>query len=82
MQVEPQRTLQEVHRDMLIEGLRRTFGDLNKDMLLRVLPHIIWVELAGGEQLFAQGEVDESLYFVISGRLRAVLVHHQREVQR
>lgn len=59
------------HRDLLIDGLRRMFGEFNEEMLQRVLPHVEWVELSSGEILFHQGERDESVYFVISGRLRA-----------
>jgi NTE family protein len=69
---ELQGALSDAHRDMLIEGLRRIFGEFNEDMLRRVLPRVVWVELAGGERLIEQGQVDESLYFVISGRLRAI----------
>lgn len=59
------------HRDMLMDGLKRIFGDFDQQMLLHVLDRFEWVELAGGQVLFAQGERDDSLYFVISGRLRA-----------
>jgi NTE family protein len=62
------------HREMLVDGLMRIFGEFNQDMLERVLPRLDWVELAGGDVLFQQGEADDSLYFVISGRLRACRV--------
>lgn len=68
----PQLEILVSHRDLLIEGLRRIFGDFNQEMLERVLPRFEWIELAGGQVLFRQGERDDSLYFVISGRLRAV----------
>lgn len=60
------------HRELLVEGLKRIFGDFNQEMLERVLPRFEWIELSGGQVLFRQGEQDDSLYFVISGRLRAV----------
>ncbi len=60
------------HRELLVEGLKKIFGDFNQEMLDRVLPRFEWIELSGGQVLFRQGERDESLYFVISGRLRAV----------
>lgn len=60
------------HRELLVEGLRKIFGDFNQEMLERVLPRFEWIELSGGQVLFRQGERDDSLYFVISGRLRAV----------
>ena len=71
MNGDTQEVLEHAHRDMLIEGLRRIFGEFNEEMLRRVLPRVIWVELAGGAKLIEQGQIDESLYFVISGRLRA-----------
>ncbi len=66
--------LLQAHGAMLVSGLARIFGDFNQDMLRHVLPRVLWVELGGGELLFRQGEVDESLFFVISGRLRAFTV--------
>ncbi|MBE7942736.1 MULTISPECIES: patatin-like phospholipase family protein [Ramlibacter] len=64
--------VQEGHRQLLIEGLRRIFGEFNEEMLARVLQEFEWVQLAGGETLLAQGSRDDSLYLVISGRLRAL----------
>lgn len=62
--------LLEAHRGMLIGGLTSIFGDFNQDMLQHVLPRVEWVELGGGDVLLREGEVDESLFFVVSGRLR------------
>lgn len=62
--------LLEAHRGMLIGGLTSIFGDFNQDMLQHVLPRVEWVELGGGDVLLREGEVDESLFFVLSGRLR------------
>ena len=71
MQVSAVKELTRGNHDMLVEALRRIFGEFDEDMLAKVLPRLEWVELAGGERLFNQGEHDDSLYFVISGRLRA-----------
>ncbi|RYF43748.1 MAG: cyclic nucleotide-binding domain-containing protein [Comamonadaceae bacterium] len=56
---------------MLIEGLEHVFGTFDAAMLEQVLPQVEWVHLDAGEVLLRQGSQDESLYFVISGRLRA-----------
>lgn len=64
------------HREMLMDGLRSVFGDFDESMLQRVLPMLEWVHVEGGEVLLEQGTRDESLYFVISGRLRAVAAAH------
>lgn len=75
----PQHELLVSHRELLVEGLRKIFGDFNQEMLDRVLPRFEWIELSGGQVLFRQGEKDESLYFVISGRLRAVQASEEGE---
>jgi NTE family protein len=71
MQVSAVKELTQIHHDMLVDALRRIFGEFDEQMLLNVLPRLEWVELSGGDKLFAQGDHDDSLYFVISGRLRA-----------
>jgi len=62
--------LLEAHHGMLIDGLTNVFGAFNPEMLRHVLPRVEWIELGGGEVLFHQGDQDESLFFVVSGRLR------------
>ncbi len=62
------------HHGMLIDGLTAVFGPFNEDMLRHVLPQVEWIELGGGEVLFRQGDTDECLFFVVSGRLRAASV--------
>src|SRR3954451_15716604 len=62
----------QAQRDLLVDGLRRIFGEFDDAALQQVLPRFEWIELAGGTTLFAQGERDDSLYLVISGRLRAL----------
>jgi len=66
--------LLEAHQGMLMEGLAAIFGAFNQDMLRHVLPRVQWLQLGGGDVLFRQQDRDESLFFVISGRLRAVSV--------
>jgi len=63
--------LLDAHHGMLIDGLTTVFGPFDPDMLRHVLPRVEWIELGGGEVLFRQEEHDESLFFVVSGRLRA-----------
>lgn len=66
--------LLEAHRGMLIGGLTSIFGDFNQEMLQHVLPRVEWTELGGGEVLFRENDDDQSLFFVVSGRLRAFTV--------
>lgn len=69
------------HRKLLVEGLKRIFGEFDPQMLEQVLPRFEWMELAGGQVLFRQGEQDDSLYFVVSGRLRATRAEDGDEPQ-
>lgn len=71
---ESDETMLHAHRDTLMDGLRRIFGEFDPHMLQQVLPRFKWMVLAGGATLFEQGELDDSLYFVISGRLRAISI--------
>jgi len=59
------------HRELLRKNLTRIFGDFDDTLLHSLEPQLQWVEIGGGEQLFAQKDVGDSLYFVISGRLQA-----------
>ena len=70
----PTDKLLEAHSGMLVSGLTRIFGDFNHDMLQHVLPRVEWIELGGGQLLFRQHDLDESLFFVVSGRLRAFTI--------
>lgn len=63
--------LLEAHQGMLIDGLTNVFGAFDQDMLRHVLPQVEWIELGGGDTLFRQDDHDGSLFFVVSGRLRA-----------
>jgi NTE family protein len=69
----------EGHIKLLEEALKRVFGEFDHHMLERVLPRFEWVELVGGQVLFHQDERDDTLYFVISGRLRATRVDEDDE---
>ncbi len=59
------------HRELLLEGLHKIFGDFNIELLEAYLHRVNWLELAGDQVLIREGDEDRSLYFVISGRLRA-----------
>ncbi len=66
--------LLQAHHAMLIDGLTTIFGAFNQEMLKHVLPRVQWLQLGGGDVLFQQNDRDESLFFVVSGRLRAFSV--------
>jgi len=58
------------HR-LLLEILPDIFGPLQENMVKEIEANITWISLPGNEYLFHEGEEDNSLYFVVSGRLRA-----------
>ena len=60
------------HQEALLQRLLRgCFGDLDESTLGLLRGHLEWVELAGGEALMEQGEMGDSMYISVSGRLRA-----------
>lgn len=56
---------------LLTQLLRAYFGELEPEALHLLRTHLRWVELAGGNTLMQQGEPGDSMYLVVSGRLRA-----------
>jgi NTE family protein len=64
-------TLPEFQVQLLTEGLRGLFGEMDDETLAALMPLLDWVEVAGGETVVRQGDTDRDLYVVICGRLRA-----------
>ena len=61
--------------------LSQLFGELDQATFEVIRPHLTWVELAGGEVLFRQGDASDALYVLISGRLQAALLGADGEGQ-
>jgi NTE family protein len=59
------------HLRQFVETLHTIFGEFDEEFLGVLEPLLEWVEIAGGETLFRQGDEGDTLYFVQSGRLRA-----------
>jgi len=59
--------------ELLISNLARIFGEFDDTMLSLIEPKLEWIEIGGGETLFHQNDIDNTLYFVISGRLKALI---------
>jgi len=57
----------------LEDVLHKTFGDFDRSFLEAMKPQLDWVRLSSGNVLFQQGEQEDSLYFVVAGRLRAIV---------
>jgi NTE family protein len=60
-------------RDTLATCLTQVFGRVEDEFVDAAAPLLEWIELAGGETLFEEGDAENGVYFVISGRLRALV---------
>lgn len=50
----------------------KLFGELNEELLSQIIQSGIKRTLSTGEYLFHQGDSEQALYIVLSGRLRAI----------
>ncbi|WP_284617268.1 patatin-like phospholipase family protein [Aquabacterium humicola] len=57
--------------ELLSRLLRSCFGDIDETAIALLRQHLEWVEIAGGQTLIEQGEPGDSMYLLVSGRLRA-----------
>jgi NTE family protein len=64
-------TMNENQREMLMTCLTQIFGRVEDAFIDSLIPLIRWIELAGGQTLMKQGDPEDGVYMVISGRLRA-----------
>jgi predicted acylesterase/phospholipase RssA/CRP-like cAMP-binding protein len=69
-----ERATRRLRQAQLAGHLTRLFGDLPRPVLDEVLRSVQHVRLSAGEALFAQGDVADAAYVVLSGRLRALRV--------
>jgi NTE family protein len=60
-------------REMLMTCLTQIFGRVEDAFVDAVAPVLRWIELSGGDTLFEQGDPEDGVYLVISGRLRALV---------
>ncbi len=60
-------------RDTLATCLTQVFGRVEDEFVDAAIPVLRWLELPGGETLFEEGAPEDGVYFVISGRLRAIV---------
>lgn len=50
--------------------MRAAFGDIDGEFIELIGEHLEWITLPGGETLFKQDDPGQTLYFLVSGRLR------------
>ncbi|MCF8178603.1 MAG: patatin-like phospholipase family protein [Sulfuritalea sp.] len=57
----------------LEDALHQTFGEFDHSFLDAMKPQLDWVRVPAGNALFHQHEQESALYFVVAGRLRAIV---------
>lgn len=62
-----------VQRTQLAGVLSTLFGHLDASMLHEIQERLTWRRLSDGETLVRQGEIGDSMYIVVNGRLQVVL---------
>ena len=60
------------HDALLLQHLRAFLGIADPAAIEAVRGHLRWMHLAGGDTLMRQGEPGDSLYLLVSGRLRVL----------
>ena len=78
-----------LYQDELLEQHLRAFlGDIDAEAIALLRKHLEWIAVAAGQALMVQGEVGDSMYLSISGRLKVYIVddagveHMVREMAR
>ncbi|MGA0612029.1 patatin-like phospholipase family protein [Caldimonas sp. KR1-144] len=62
---------QSYQEELLDRHLRTFLGNLEPEAMALLRERLQWVEIGAGETLMSQGERGDSMYLVVSGRLRA-----------
>ena len=63
-----------LQREFLAHILEQFFPNLDSDLILEIQEKFEWITVNGGEVLFQQGDIEESMYLVINGRLKITLL--------
>ena len=59
-------------QELLRTILRNQFAFDNAEILQALQAEVEYIDLGPGETLFRQGDISDDVYFVLSGRLRAL----------
>ncbi len=74
-------TVKRLRRAQLLTTLPKLFGVCDPNIFEKIEKQIEWVYLHSGDALFLQGELGNSLYIVVSGRLEAVVEDNMGKTQ-
>lgn len=67
----PLNEISQAESQWLEAALHNAFGAFDRSFLEAMKPQLDWVRLASGRTLFERGDVEDAIYFVVAGRLRA-----------
>jgi NTE family protein len=59
--------------ELLTRHLQEFINDTDPDIIAKLREHLQWLEISGGETLMTQGDAGDSMYLLLSGRLRAYI---------
>ena len=68
-----ERILPRLQRNQLVRMLTELFGELDAAAIAAIEPHLDWIHLPGGGELFRAGDTGDEVFIVINGRLRVVI---------
>ncbi len=64
---------------MLLQILLNVFGHMPEDTLAFLNNNLRWLSVRASESIITQGQIDDSMYMVVSGRFRAYVRHEHEE---
>src|SRR5690554_1882710 len=67
--------------NILVKCLTMTFGEGHDSLIKEILPHLDLLELNGGQTLVHKGDPADTVYFVVSGRLRSHTTNEDQQVK-
>ncbi len=73
--------LRRLQRPQLVAALTLLFGSLDMATFEDIQSELSWVQVVRGERLIQQGDMDNNLYVLVSGRLQAVAMNEAEEEQ-
>lgn len=73
MQQLPKFNYKKYQEHLLRDSLTDIFGDFSEDIFTDLESKLKWIDIKAGNTLFHQGDVGDSLYFVLKGRLKALV---------
>lgn len=72
----PKQSLVELRNLKLKDSLRNLFHNLDEAAQNKIISRVHWVEVERGEALFNQGQEGDSLYILVTGRMKAIVDMH------